>query len=120
MAAALQAVESRLAVSADDRRFVDEIRAAAQRVSQELARETPDGLDAIHHAAIELRLHTPQFPRRINRRAVIRGRIGKLAMSVAASVGIIGGVVIAAWIILSHQTEAASPAEHRSQRLAPF
>jgi hypothetical protein len=104
---ALQAVESRLAVSADDRRFVEEIRAAAQRVSQELARETPDGLDAIHHAAIELRLHTPQYPRRINRRALVRGRIG-LAMSVAASVGIIGGLFVAAWIILSHQHEVAS------------
>jgi len=115
--AALQAVESRLALSAEDRRFVEEIRAAAQRVSQELARETTDGLDAIHHAAIELRLHKPQYPRRIDRRAVVRGRVS-LAMSVAASIGIIGGLFVAAWIILSHQHEVASsgPTSHPATR----
>lgn len=82
-------VEKRLAENPEDRRFVDQVRLTAQLVSDELSHESPAGLDAIHYAAIEMRLRDPDpATKQIDRRAIIRGRIG-LYISVAASVAIV-------------------------------
>jgi hypothetical protein len=82
-------IEARLVESPDDRRFVDDVRSTAQLLSDELARESSAGLDAIHYAAIEMRLRDPAPPaKHPHRSAVIRSRIG-FAMSVAASVAIV-------------------------------
>jgi hypothetical protein len=102
-------VEARLLASPQDRQFVDEVRAAAQLVSDELSRETNSGLDAIHYAAIEMRLREPGYVPRVDRRAVVRGRIG-LALSVAASIAIVCGVFGAVFILSRHhQLASTSP-----------
>jgi hypothetical protein len=100
------AVEARVAASADDRQYVEDVRAAANLVAAELGREPSVSLDAIHYAAIELRLrgdagatHPP------DRRAVVRGRIG-LGLSIAASVAIVATALtfILATIHRHHET----------------
>lgn len=87
-----EAVQARLAGSDADRRFVEEVRSAARVVSDELSREQTAGLDAIHYAAIELRLRDACGPRPEPRRDWIGGRIG-FALSLAASIVIIGGTI---------------------------
>ena len=81
------AIEKALASGAQDQRLVDQVRAEAQLLTEELAREEQNGLHAIHYAAIEMMLRRPQ-PRRPSRREVVRARIG-LALSLAASIAIV-------------------------------
>jgi anti-sigma factor RsiW len=100
-----QAVEARVSASADDRRFVDEVRAAADAISQELARGQPSGLEAIHYAAIELRLRNTETPRPA-RREGMGGRWG-LALSLAASIAIVGGAVAVILLALPSRPHVA-------------
>jgi len=101
-----EAVEARLLASADDRRFVDEVRAGANLISEELARERREGLDAIHYAAIELRLRDSRGPAITARRDLVRGRIG-FVLSLAASVAIVGGAVGLILLSLSRHSSVA-------------
>jgi hypothetical protein len=101
-----EAVEARLAESETDRRSVDEVRWAAGMISVELAREPSEGLDAIHHAALELRLRELSGQRPVERRDQVGGRIG-FAMSLAASIAIIGGAVGIILLSISRQTHIA-------------
>ncbi|HEV3165631.1 MAG TPA: VWA domain-containing protein [Isosphaeraceae bacterium] len=55
-------VEAQLAACAESRRTVDDIRATAQLLSQQLHREPSPGLTAIHFQAIEGQLSQPQAP----------------------------------------------------------
>lgn len=111
------AVEAQLSASADDRRLVDQVRVVADAISQELAREQPSGLDAIHYAAIELRLRNIETPRPSPRRERMGGRLG-LAMSLAASIAIVGGAVAVIFMALPSRPHVAvsepvtQPAEH--------
>jgi len=88
------AVAARLAVSDDARRFVADVRATAHLLSDELARENLGGLSDLQHAAIESQLAEPyRLPlARARIRARRRDRI-VLALSMAASVAIVGGAV---------------------------
>ena len=100
------AIEARLESSAEDRRFVEEVRGAVRVVSDELSREQTSGLDAIHYAAIELRLRESAGPRPTDRRAVVRARIG-FGLSLAASILIIFGTAGAILFLMSRHAELA-------------
>jgi anti-sigma factor RsiW len=100
-----QAIEARLSASADDRRFVDEVRVTADAISHELDREQLSGLDAIHYAAIELRLRNTEAPRPA-RRDGVGGRLG-LALSLAASIAIVGGAVAVIVLVLPSRPHVA-------------
>lgn len=102
-----EAVEARLAASAADRRFVEEVRAAARMISDELAREETSGLEAIHYAAIELQLREAGGPRPVDRRAVVRERVA-FAITLAASIVIGVGVIWLVLFALLRQTPVAT------------
>ena len=101
-----EAVEARLAGNDADRHFVEEVRSAARLISDELSREQTGGLEAIHYAAIEVRLRDSAGPRPADRRDVVRSRIG-LALSLAASIAIIGGVAGTLLLTLSRHKDLA-------------
>ncbi|HSU67718.1 MAG TPA: von Willebrand factor type A domain-containing protein [Tepidisphaeraceae bacterium] len=117
-------VEARLAVSPQDRQYVEDMRTAAHTVADELSREPVSGLDAIHYAAIELRLRKESgFSRPVNRREIVRGRIGFIA-TLAAAIAVICGAVGAVLLTLSHRTDLAvqAPVINSQQKsvLIPF
>lgn len=99
-----EAVEARLAASSDDRRFVEEVRAAARLISDELSQEPVGSLDAIHHAAIELRLRGSEATRSADHPR--RGHMG-FFLSLAASIAIIGGAVGAILLAISRHNDVA-------------
>lgn len=101
-----EAVEASLAASSENRQFVEEVRSAARLVSEELAREPVGGLDAIHYAAIELRLRDPVPPAMVGRSDWVRGRVG-FVLSLAASIAIIGGTVGVILFAMSRHNDVA-------------
>lgn len=114
------AVEARLNASPDDRRFVDDVRQAARVVSDELARETPSSLDAIHYAAIEMRLREPYRMSRPIDAPAIGARIG-FTLTLAASVTILCGAVGAVLYSLSrHNPVVGVDAPSKSPLLKPI
>ncbi|HEY2584896.1 MAG TPA: von Willebrand factor type A domain-containing protein [Tepidisphaeraceae bacterium] len=111
-----EAVEARLAASAADRRFVEEVRAAARVITDGLASEETAGLEAIHYAAIELQFREGSRPRPVDRRAVVRGRVA-FAVSLAASIVIVVGVI---WLVLfSLLRQSAVAVNERATSHAP-
>lgn len=94
-------VDAHLATDADARRFVAEVRESAALLTGEFRREAAAfrGLTALHHAAIERRLHdveraaSPRAAQHARPAALRIRRWVPLAASVAASVAIIAGAV---------------------------
>ena len=112
-------IEARLESSADDRRFVEEVRGTARAISEELSREESSGLDAIHYAAIELRLRESAGPRAAaDRRALVRTRMG-FGLSLAASILIVFGTVGALFFFLSRHADVAVNVPRRQPSSGP-
>lgn len=101
-----EAVGASLAASSENRRFVEEVRSAARLVSEELAREPVGGLDAIHYAAIELRLRGSPAPLMAGRGDWMRGHMG-FVLSLAASIAIISGTIGAILLLISRHGDIA-------------
>jgi hypothetical protein len=103
-----EAIEGRLASSAADRQHVEEVRAAARQIREELTGDQTDGLDAIHYAAIELRLRDAGGQRPADRSAAVRGRVG-LVLTLAVSIVIVVATIgILLYSLLRHASVAAN------------
>lgn len=112
-----EAIEARLAASSEDRRFVEEVRAAARLVSDELAGEPLGSLHAIHYAAIELRLRGSEATHSVDYHG--HGHMG-FFLSLAASIVIIGGTVGAILFAMSRHNNVALSAPQTRPAGAPI
>lgn len=115
------AIAAHLAGNEEARRYVAEVRATAHMLSDELTRESFGGLSDLQQAAIENQLveHTLLLPTPRMRRHVRRER-WVLAMSIAASVAIVGGVIAALLPFVNRQVQMALKThDGTEQRPAP-
>ena len=89
------AVEAHLATDAAARRQVDEVRATARLLSDELAKEPADGLLAVHRAAIDRQLADPPPapPPPVGELTGRRRRWVALGLSIAAAILIVFGTL---------------------------
>lgn len=115
-----ESMAARLAANPADRRHVEEVRAAAMRIREELTRDQSDGLDAIHYAAIELRLRDAAGPRAIDRSAAVRKRVGFVVSLAASIVIVIATIGILLYSLLRHATVAVNEPSSGASVLVPL